>query len=50
MDWPTRKYMTGVEGAHRRAIYKSMGYTDKDLEKPLVAVVNSWGEVCPGHY
>ena len=50
MDYPTKKYMTGVEGAHRRAIYKAMGYTDKDLEKPIIAIVNSWGEVCPGHY
>lgn len=50
MEWFTKKYMTGPEGAHRRAVYKAMGYTDADLEKPLIAVVNSWGEVCPGHY
>lgn len=50
MDYPTKKYMTGPEGAHRRAVYKAMGFTDRDLEKPLIAVVNSWGEVCPGHY
>jgi len=50
MDYFTKKYMTGPEGAHRRAVYKSMGFTDLDLSRPLVAVVNSWGEVCPGHY
>ncbi len=50
MDYPTRKYMTGVEGAHRRAVYKAMGFTDEDLARPLIAVVNSWGEVCPGHF
>ncbi len=50
MEYPTKKYLTGVEGAHRRAVYKAMGFTDEDLSRPLVAVVNSWGEVCPGHY
>lgn len=50
MEYFTKKYMTGPEGAHRRAIYKAMGFTDNDLKKPLIAVVNSWGEVCPGHF
>lgn len=50
MEYPTKKYMTGIEGAHRRAVYKAMGFTDEDLSRPLIAVVNSWGEVCPGHY
>jgi len=50
MEHFTKKYLSGPEGAHRRAVYKSMGYTDGDLAKPLVAIVNSWGEVCPGHF
>lgn len=50
MEYFTKKYMTGPEGAHRRAVYKSMGFTDSDLSRPLIAVANSWGEVCPGHY
>jgi len=50
MEYLTKQYMTGPEGAHRRAIYKAMGYTDNDLSRPLIAVVNSWGEVCPGHF
>jgi hypothetical protein len=32
------------------ALYHSMGYTKEELEKPLVAVVNSWSEILPGHY
>lgn len=32
------------------ALYHSMGYTEEELEKPLVAVVNSWSEILPGHY
>ncbi|MFC2020934.1 dihydroxy-acid dehydratase [Chloroflexota bacterium] len=27
----------------------SVGYRSKDLEKPLIAVVNSWSDVNPGH-
>lgn len=50
MEHSTKQYLSGPEGAHRRAVYKSMGFTDFDLSKPLVAVVNSWGEVCPGHF
>jgi len=32
----------------RRVLFKSMGYTDADLEKPLVAIANTWNEVLPG--
>lgn len=34
----------------QRAIYKSMGYTDHDLERPLIGIANSWNRVVPGHY
>ena len=50
MEYPTKQYMVNVEGTHRRAVYKAMGFTDEDLSRPLIAVVNSWGEVCPGHF
>jgi dihydroxy-acid dehydratase len=46
----TAKYFHGVEGTHRRAAYKGMGFTDEDMKKPLVAVVNTPSEVCPGHF
>lgn len=34
----------------RRALVKSMGYTDEDLEKPIVGIINTWAETNPGHY
>lgn len=34
----------------RRVFLKSMGATDEDLEKPLVAVANTWNEILPGSY
>ncbi|MGE5559071.1 MAG: dihydroxy-acid dehydratase [Bacillota bacterium] len=39
----------GVEKAPQRSLWKAMGYTDQELERPLVGVVNSANEVIPGH-
>jgi len=46
----TAQYYRGTEGTHRRAAYKGMGFTDEDMKKPLIAVVNTPSEVCPGHF
>lgn len=35
--------------AYCRALMHASGYRDEDLDKPLIAVVNSWTEVNPGH-
>ncbi len=32
----------------RRVFLKSMGATDEDLEKPLIAIANTWNEILPG--
>ena len=34
---------------YRRALLRGCGYSSKDLEKPLIAIVNSWSEINPGH-
>lgn len=39
----------GVERIPHRALLRADGLTDADLEKPLVAVANSWNEIVPGH-
>jgi dihydroxy-acid dehydratase len=39
----------GVERAPHRALLKSLGITDKDLDKPFIAVVNSYTTAVPGH-
>ena len=49
-DYPTREYYTGKRSAHRRAVYKGIGLTDRDLDQPLIAVVSTASEVCPGHF
>ena len=33
-----------------RALMKSMGYSDYDMEKPLIGIANSWNTIVPGHY
>ncbi|HSW44157.1 MAG TPA: dihydroxy-acid dehydratase [Phycisphaerae bacterium] len=40
----------GVERAPHRSLLKGTGnYTDADLDKPFIAVVNSFVEIIPGH-
>jgi dihydroxy-acid dehydratase len=34
----------------RRTLFKSMGFDDEDLDRPFIAVANSWNEFVPGHY
>ena len=46
-SWETTR---GIEKVTHRALYKSMGYTDQDLEKPLIGIANAWSTVVPGHY
>jgi dihydroxy-acid dehydratase len=39
----------GIEKAPHRSLFKAMGYTDEELEMPIVGVVNSANEIVPGH-
>ncbi len=44
------KVMKGITGAYARAMYRAVGYSEKSLTKPKVAVVNSFSETNPAHY
>ncbi|MCJ7596803.1 MAG: dihydroxy-acid dehydratase [Desulfobacterales bacterium] len=39
----------GVERAPHRALFKAMGYTDRELARPLIGIANSANEIIPGH-
>ena len=39
----------GVERAPHRSLFKAMGYTDEEIARPLIGVVNSYNEIIPGH-
>ena len=41
-QWSTRTYGP-------KALYKSSGFTSKELALPRVAIINSWSEQSPGH-
>ncbi len=49
MGLRSKEVTGGVEGLPRRALLKAVGLTDTDLERPLVAIANSWNEIVPGH-
>ncbi|MBW2648336.1 MAG: dihydroxy-acid dehydratase [Deltaproteobacteria bacterium] len=39
----------GLERAPHRSLFKAMGYTDEEIARPMIGVVNSANEVIPGH-
>lgn len=39
----------GFERAPHRSLLKANGITDEELDRPFIAVVNSWNEFVPGH-
>jgi dihydroxy-acid dehydratase len=39
----------GIERAPHRSLFKAMGYTDEEISRPLIGVVNSVNEIVPGH-
>ena len=39
----------GSTRAAHRALFHAMGYTDEDLQKPGIGVVNAFNEIIPGH-
>jgi dihydroxy-acid dehydratase len=50
MNWRSKKILKRPEWSINRSLYKSMGYSDYDLERPLFGIANSWNRVVPGHY
>lgn len=39
----------GLERAPHRSLFKAMGYTDAEIERPLIGIVNAKNEIIPGH-
>ncbi len=50
MTWRSKDILKRPDWSMNRALYKSMGYSDEDLARPLIGVANSWNRVVPGHY
>jgi len=39
----------GIERAPHRALFKAMGYTNEEMERPLIGIANSHNSIIPGH-
>ncbi|MEX1377404.1 MAG: dihydroxy-acid dehydratase [Eubacteriales bacterium] len=39
----------GIEKAPHRSLFKAMGYTDAELERPLIGIIHAGSEIVPGH-
>jgi len=39
----------GVERAPHRSLFKAMGYTDAEIQRPLIGIANSVNAIIPGH-
>lgn len=39
----------GIERAPHRSLMRATGMTDEDIQKPFIAICNSFNEVIPGH-
>lgn len=49
MDEAFNPLLRGERGALKRALFKSMGYTDSQLKKPIIGIANSYTTMTPGH-
>jgi dihydroxy-acid dehydratase len=45
----SRIVVEGIERAPHRSLFKALGLTDEELQRPIIGVANSWNEVIPGH-
>ena len=39
----------GIERSPHRSLLKALGYTDEEIQNPLIGIVNSQNEIVPGH-
>ena len=46
----SQRILSRPDNCFNRAVYKSMGYSDRDLEKPLIGIANTWSELVPGSF
>jgi len=47
MERPSRTILAGPDRAPARAMLRAMGLSDKDFDRPLIGVANTWAETTP---
>ena len=45
----SREILGGYEWSSIRSLFKGVGFSDYDLERPLIGIANSWNTANPGH-
>ena len=49
MEMRSDRIKKGLGRAPHRALLRATGITDFEMDKPFIAVVNSWNDIIPGH-
>lgn len=49
MELNSRKVTQGVERAPHRSLFYAAGFTEEELDRPLIGVVTAFSEIVPGH-
>ena len=43
------KLKNGLQNAPHRALYHALGFTEEEINRPMVGIVSSYNEIVPGH-
>jgi len=54
LEWEEKKMRSdqmkkGLERAPHRSLFKALGLTDEEIQRPMIGIANSANEVIPGH-
>ena len=39
----------GMQQAPHRSLFNALGFTEEEMQKPMVGIVSSYNEIVPGH-
>jgi len=45
----SKKILDKPEWCFNRSVFKSLGYSNDDLDKPIIGIANAWNDLVPGH-
>mgnify|MGYP000647993397 CR=1 FL=1 len=49
MQLNSESVLKGAERAPNRSLFYALGYTDEEINRPLIGVVSAYSEIVPGH-
>jgi len=49
MKFRSNDILEKPDWSFNRSVFKSVGYSDDDLSRPVIGIANSWNELVPGH-